>query len=209
MLSKRGDTLVRGPIDGCVGSPERLSYEGEAMSDAGVKGSLVSSKVIGGGSMLYVRELVEFAEHQRARGPVRGGNRCSQGRPRVLSSGSVAAQIAYRGEHVAKAVKRGIPKEKAEKAYDDSIKAGSAVTGERTWCPLTTSTCSYKTDGVTEFTVADIKADPSTFHGTECSDPIEGVGLSVAQSGDHLYRRPAYPDLLPGSRRRLRLRRAV
>ena len=28
MLSKRGDALVRGPIDACVGSPERLSYEG-------------------------------------------------------------------------------------------------------------------------------------------------------------------------------------
>ncbi len=46
MLAKRGDVLVRGPIDACVGSPERLSYEGAGRdrrrhqpASSGVQGS--------------------------------------------------------------------------------------------------------------------------------------------------------------------------
>ena len=82
--------------------------------------------------------------------------------------------MAYRGEHVAKAVKRGIPREKAEKAYDESIAAGSATIGERTWLPLTDEHVLY-TPGGDAFTVADIKKDPLKYHDTECADPIEGL----------------------------------
>jgi hypothetical protein len=35
-LSKSGAVLVRGPVDACVGSPERLSYEGAAVIEDGI-----------------------------------------------------------------------------------------------------------------------------------------------------------------------------
>ena len=147
MLSKRGDTLVRGPIDACVGSPERLSYEGETVIDDGI--SRLASGVEGGRRHRHAVRDGSGSVRQPAcaRGPVR---RCWSTRPRRTrssASGAMRRKVAYRGEHVAKAVKRGIPREKAEKAYDESIAAGSATIGERTWLPLTDEHVLYSPGG--------------------------------------------------------------
>jgi hypothetical protein len=62
-LSKRGDVLVRGPVDACVGSPERLSYEGAAVIGAGLDQLPRNAQVIGGGTgMLCAMDLLEYAE---------------------------------------------------------------------------------------------------------------------------------------------------
>ena len=173
MLSKRGDALVRGPIDACVGSPERLSYEGEAVIDDGIRRLRRVSKVVGGTGMLCARDLVAFANQHAPEDQYHALVDEAKADPEFCKRRD-AAKAAYRGEHVAKAVKRGIPREKAEKAYDESIAAGSATTGMRTWLPLTDEHVLY-TPGGDPFTVADIKKDPLKYHDTECADPIEGL----------------------------------
>ena len=173
MLSKRGDALVRGPIDACVGSPERLSYEGEAVIDDGISRLPRVSKVVGGTGMLCARDLVAFANQHAPEDQYHALVDEAKADPEFCKRRD-AAKVAYRGEHVAKAVKRGIPREKAEKAYDESIAAGSATTGMRTWLPLTDEHVLY-TPGGDAFTVADIKKDPLKYHDTECADPIEGL----------------------------------
>ena len=129
MLSKRGDTLVRGPIDACVGSPERLSYEGEAVIDDGISRLPRVSKVVGGSGMLCARDLVAFADQHAPEDQYQALVAEAKADPEFCKRRD-AAKVAYRGEHVAKAVKRGIPREKAEKAYDESIAAGSATIGD-------------------------------------------------------------------------------
>ena len=173
MLSKRGDALVRGPIDACVGSPERLSYEGEAVIDDGISRLPRVSKVVGGTGMLCASDLVAFANQHASEDQYHALVDEAKADPEFCKRRD-AAKAAYRGEHVAKAVKRGIPREKAEKAYDKSIAAGSATMGMRTWLPLTDEHVLY-TPGGDPFTVADIKKDPLKYHDTECADPIEGL----------------------------------
>ena len=173
MLSKRGAALVRGPIDACVGSPERLSYEGAAVIDDGISRLPRVSKVVGGTGMLCARDLLAFADQHAPEDQYHALVDEAKADPEFCKRRD-AAKVAYRGEHVAKAVKRGIPREKAEKAYDELIAAGSATIGERTWLPLTAEHVLY-TPGGDAFTVADIKKDPLKFHDTECADPIEGL----------------------------------
>ena len=173
MLSKRGDALVRGPIDACVGSPERLSYEGQAVIDDGISRLPRVSKVVGGTGMLCARDLVAFANQHAPEDQYHALVDEAKADPEFCKRRD-AAKVAYRGEHVAKAVKRGIPREKAEKAYDESIAAGSATIGERTWLPLADEHVLYTPDG-DAFTVADIKKDPLKYHDNECADPIEGM----------------------------------
>jgi Family of unknown function (DUF5906) len=173
MLSKRGDVLVRGPIDACVGSPERLSYEGETVIDTGIVRLPRTSKAVGGGGMLCARDLVAFADLNAPEAAYEAKIAEAKSDP-AFCQRREAAKVAYRGEHVAKAVTRGIPREKAEKAYDASIAAGSVVSGERIWLPLTDEHVLF-TPGGKEFTVADIKQDPTKYHRTECADPVEGL----------------------------------
>ena len=172
-LSKSGAVLVRGPVDACVGSPERLSYEGEAVIDDGISRLPRVSKVVGGTGMLCARDLVAFANQHAPEDQYHALVDEAKADPEFCKRRD-AAKVAYRGEHVAKAVKRGIPREKAEKAYDEAIAAGSATTGMRTWLPLTDEHVLY-TPGGDAFTVADIKKDPLKYHDTECADPIEGL----------------------------------
>jgi hypothetical protein len=172
-LSKSGAVLARGPVDACVGSPERLSYEGEAVIDDGISRLPRVSKVVGGTGMLCARDLVAFADRHAPEDQFHALVDEAKADPEFCERRD-AAKVAYRGEHVAKAVKRGIPREKAEKAYDESIAAGSATTGTRTWLPLTDEHVLY-TPGGDAFTIADIKKDPLKYNGTECADPIEGL----------------------------------
>jgi hypothetical protein len=131
------------------------------------------SKVVGGTVMLCARDLVAFANQHAPEDQYRALVDKANADPEFCKRRD-AAKLAYRGEHVAKAVKRGIPRKKAEKAYDESIAAGSATIGERTWLPLTDEHVLY-TPGGDAFTVADIKKDPLKYHDTECADPIEGL----------------------------------
>ena len=207
MLSKRGDALVRGPIDACVGSPERLSYEGQVVIDDGISRLPRVSKVVGGTGMLCARDLVAFANQHAPEDQYRALVDEANADPEFCKRRD-AAKLAYRGEHVAKAVKRGIPREKAEKAYDESIAAGSATIGERTWLPLTDEHVLY-TPGGDAFTVADIKKDPLKYHDTECADPIEGLDYQSKNCAIIYTDGAADRDLFARPWRRLCLCRAV
>ena len=83
-------------------------------------------------------------------------------------------KATHRVDHLDHAEARGIPREKAAKAYDAAIKAGHCLIGPRTYLPLTPEHVLYWPNG-TPFTVADIQKDPGAFHRKECCDPIEGT----------------------------------
>jgi hypothetical protein len=123
--------------------------------------------------MLCARDLVAFADLNAPAASCEAKIAEAKADPELCARRD-AMRVAYRGEHIAKAVKRGIPKEKAAKAYDCSIAAGSAVIGPRSWMPLTDEHVLFTPDGK-EFTVADIKQDPAKYNATECADPIEGL----------------------------------
>ena len=177
------------------------------MIDDGISRLPRVSKVVGGTGMLCARDLVAFANQHAPEDQYHALVDEAKADPEFCKRRD-AAKVAYRGEHVAKAVKRGIPREKAEKAYDESIAAGSATIGERTWLPLTDEHVLY-TPGGDAFTVADIKKDPLKYHDTECADPIEGLDYQSKNCAIIYTNRRADRDLFPRPRRRLCLCRAV
>jgi hypothetical protein len=173
MLSKRGDVLVRGPVDACVGSPERLSFEGAAVIGAGLDRLPRIAKVIGGAGMLCANDLLEFAERHASADrfdavvtEAKNDLDFCERRDKVRAT--------YRTEHVEQAVTRGVPREKAEADYDRTFAAGTCEAGNRRFVPLTPDHSLYWPDG-TRFTIADIQKDRSAFRGKECCDPIEGT----------------------------------
>ena len=173
LLSKSGAVLVRGPVDACVGSPERLSYEGAAVIGNGLTTLPRVSQVIGGKGVLCANDLLEFAEQNAPAGLFVDRVNDARNEPEFCDR-RAEVQATYRAEHINAAVTRGVPREKAEAAYDEALAAGTSTSGNWTFVPLTPEHVLYGSDG-SSFSVADIQKDPAAFHKRECCDPVEGT----------------------------------
>ncbi len=174
MLSKSGAMLVRGPIDACVGSPERLSYEGQVVIDAGISRLPRASKVVGGTGMLLRPRSGSVRQPACAREKYHALVDEAKADPEFCKRRD-AAKVAYRGEHVAKAVKRGIPREKAEKAYDESIAAGSGHDRRADLAAADGRACACTRPTAMRSRSPTSRRIRSKYHDTECADPIEGL----------------------------------
>jgi hypothetical protein len=173
MLSKAGAVLVRGPVDACVGSPERLSFEGAAVIGAGLDLLPRTAQVIGGTGMLRASDLLEFAERHAPADRFVAVVTEAKNDPDFCERRE-KVQAKFRTEHVRQAVARGVPREKAEANYDEAFAAGTTKSGNWTFVPLTPEHVLYWPDGK-RFTIADMQKDRSAFHRKECCDPTEGT----------------------------------
>jgi hypothetical protein len=172
-LSKSGAVLVRGPVDACVGSPERLSYEGAAVIDEALARLPRTAQVIGGSRMLCANDLLEFAEHNAPAAQFVDLLTDARNDPDFRGK-SDALKAEFRTTHIRQAVARGVPRERAEKEYDESIAAGTVKAGNRIFFPLTGEHVLYWPNGKS-FTVGDIQKNPAAFHRQQCCDPVEGM----------------------------------
>ena len=206
-LSKSGAVLVRGPVDACVGSPERLSYEGAAVIGDGLTTLPRVSQVIGGKGVLCANDLLEFAEQNAPAELFVDRVNDAKNEPEFCDR-RAAVQATYRAEHINAAVTRGVPREKAEAAYDEALAAGTSTSGNWTFVPLTPEHVLYWPDG-SSFTVADIQKDPAAFHSTRVLRSGGRDLVPVAQLRDNLHQRRAAGDLLTCAWRCLRLCRAA
>jgi hypothetical protein len=180
-LTKAGSVLVYGPVDTSVGSPERLSYEGAAVIGKGLTALPRNSVVTGGTGMLCAADLLAYADLHAPADLFEERVNAVKLKPDFVAQ-RTAMQGVYRETHVKAAVKRGIPREKAEADYDEAVAAGSRTIGRRTFVPLPNDHTLFWPDG-RSFTVADIKQDPRKFHGKECADPIEGLDYKTRNPG--------------------------
>jgi Protein of unknown function (DUF3987) len=172
-LSKSGAVLVRGPVDACVGSPERLSYEGAAVIGNGLTTLPRTALVVGGTGILCANDLLEFAERHASADRFVAVVTEAKNDP-AFCERREKVRATYRTEHIRQAVARGVPREKAEAAYDEALAAGPSKIGNWTFVPLTSEHVLYWPDGKS-FTVADIQNDPPAFHKRQCCDPVEGM----------------------------------
>jgi hypothetical protein len=172
-LSKSGAELVRGPVDASVGSPERPSYEGTVVIGQGLERLPRTAQVIGGTGMLCANDLLDFAERHAPAGLYAERVNAARNDPEFCAR-RAEVQAAYREAHIHNAGARGIPREKAAKAYDEARAAGTIKSGNWTFVPLTPEHVLYRPDGE-PFTIADIQKDRLAFHRKECCDPVEGT----------------------------------
>ena len=172
-LSKSGDVLVRGPIDACVGSPERLSYEGAAVIGDGLTTLPRDRAVIGGKGMLCANDLLEFADRDA---PLERFANASTPQRTTRSSARrrAAVQAAYRGEHIRQAVARGVPREKAEETYDRVAAAGTCEIGQQDIRAADAGACPVLA-GRQELHRGGHPAGPDGVSPQECCDPVEGT----------------------------------
>jgi hypothetical protein len=132
---------VRGPIDTSVGSPERPSYEGAAVIGAGLERLPRNAQVIGGGTgMLCAKDLLEYAERHAPELLYNDRVNAAKNDPGFCAR-RAEVQAAYRGEHIRQAVARGVPREKAEAAYDEALAAGTAKAAIGRSCRCRRSVC--------------------------------------------------------------------
>ena len=206
-LSSAGSILPPyGPVDTTVGSAERVSYEGANVIGKGVKTLPRNSVGHGGHGMLCVKDLIAYADEHAPEAQFKALVEAEK-RSRNSSHSAMRYAATHREKHVKAAVKRGMPREKVEKAYDEAVAAGSKTIGERTFLPITDEHVLYFPDG-RSFTVADIKANPAKFHGKECADPVEGLDYKSSNPGIIYCDGSEIVIYQPRSWRRLRLCRA-
>ena len=180
-LTKAGSVLVYGPVDTTVGSPERLSYEGANVIGKGVETLPRVSRVVGGAGVLCAKDLIAYADEHAPEAQFNALVEAEKAKPEFIAQRD-ALRGAHRETHVKAAVKRGLPREKVEAAYDKAVAAGERTIGERTFLPLTDEYVLYWPDG-RSFTVADIKTNPRNFHGKEIADPVEGLNYKSSNPG--------------------------
>ena len=217
-LSKRGDVLIRGPIDAVVGSPERLSYEGAGKLERGLKALPRVSRVIGGSGMLDADALIAYADQHAPEQRFRELVAAAKTDPAFVAA-CAAVKADYRATHIKKGAAQRLKKDpsltpeaaeaQAAESFDATEAVGTRDANGRTWIPLADDHVLYWPDGK-EFTVADIKADPAKFNDKECCDPAEGMDYQSQQLRDDLHQ-PGRSDsrftqghtatLLPMSRR--------
>ncbi len=164
--------LSYGPVDVCVGSPERLSYEGAAVVGKGLATLPRTASVIGGAGVLCAADLLAYAELHAPEEQFKALFDAAKLDPEFAAE-HAKVKAKHRSEHIRQAVVRGVPREKAAKVYDETVAAGTCAIGERTFVPLPPEHVLYWSHGGS-FTVADIQKDPLAFHRQECCDPIEG-----------------------------------
>ena len=172
-LSKSGAVLVRGPVDACVGSPERLSYEGAAVVGNGLTRLPRIAQVIGGKGMLCAADLLEFADRHAPADRYDDRITDAKNDPEFRARASQAA-----GDTPGDAHQTGGDPRRAARAGGQGIRRGDRrgdLQGRGTdVLPLTGEHTLYWPNGKS-FTVADIQKEPAAFHGKECCDPVEGI----------------------------------
>jgi hypothetical protein len=184
-LAKDGDPLVYGPVDVTVWGTERLIYEGEITLGEGLERLPRNSAVIGGNGVLCAAKLIRFADKHA---PVERFNElvaAAKAEP-AFRAKQAEVKAAYREEHIAREVARGIPREEVEREFDRVTRASGSVTGERIWRELSKHQTLYWPNGK-PFTTADMATDPQAFHEKECADPVEGMTYQTTNCGWIIY----------------------
>jgi hypothetical protein len=172
-LSIRGDMLIRGVVDAAVGSPERLSYEGEVVVRGALERLPRDSVVSGGDEVLCVNDLLAYADAHAPQAEFERRVHAAKADPETIAE-SDRRWAAYRGEYIETAVRHGVPRAQAEANYDRATRARTTAEGERTFIELAEDHVLYRSDG-TSFMVSEVFGKLREYHDTQICDPLEGL----------------------------------
>jgi hypothetical protein len=187
-ITKAGSVLPYGPFDATVGSPERLSYEGAATVEGGLKQLPRTSALVGDGDgMLCAAAIIARADQVAPEARFRELFEAAKNEP-AFAAKVAAIKAAHREAHIAKRVARGETAEQAAREYDRDFvdlpvsHIGDHRYGDRQYKQLPPGYELFKPNGE-PFTTDDVARDPWAFVRTTCADPVEGMAYQTTSCG--------------------------
>ena len=164
-LSRNGATLIRGPVDVSVGSPERLIYEGAPELEHPIAQHPRHCTVRPGG-MLDTQAFLAYADREAPQEMVDKLIGEAEAKD-TFQARKAEVRHAWEQEYIAQRVSEGAEEVQARAeiaALDHQVLLGSAI---------------FVTRSGARITVGEILFDPGKYEGEIGPDPIEGRGYGT------------------------------